>query len=148
MSSMHPKLGLHQPDKRGEGIFLKIAPTAICDWLARNEVRVRGEQLERGISRYRKRYDVEVERPGLPYVLLHSLALALMEQIALECRYPLSSRNVSTPLRLVLAGQMGLDKAYDDRGPASHFARSVNSAKAGNPTPERYPYNSTPSHRL
>jgi hypothetical protein len=35
---------------------------------------------------------VEVERPGLlPYVLLHGLAHALMEQIALECGYPLSS---------------------------------------------------------
>jgi hypothetical protein len=78
-------------EQRGEGIFLKIAPAAIRDWLARDELRVRGEQLERGISRYRERYGVEVERPGLPYVLLHSLAHALMEHIALECGYPLSS---------------------------------------------------------
>jgi hypothetical protein len=54
-------------------------------------VRSRGDQLDRGISRYRDRYGVEVERPGLAYVLLHSLAHALMEQIVLECGYPLSS---------------------------------------------------------
>src|SRR5205085_2399670 len=57
----------------------------------RDEVRARGDKLERGIARYSERYGVEVERPGLPYVLLHSLAHALMEQIALECGYPLSS---------------------------------------------------------
>jgi hypothetical protein len=34
---------------------------------------------------------VNIERTGLPYVLLHSLAHALMEQIVLECGYPLSS---------------------------------------------------------
>jgi MrfA Zn-binding domain len=78
-------------EQRGEGIFLKIAPSAIRGWLARDEVGARGDQLERGILRYRDRYGVEVERPGLPYVLLHSMAHALMEQIALECGYPLSS---------------------------------------------------------
>jgi Domain of unknown function (DUF1998) len=78
-------------EQRGEGIFLKITPAVIRAWLTWDGVRARGEQLERGISRYRERYGVEVERPGLPYVLLHSLAHALMEQIALECGYPLSS---------------------------------------------------------
>jgi len=29
--------------------------------------------------------------PGLPYILLHSLSHALMEEIALDCGYPLSS---------------------------------------------------------
>jgi hypothetical protein len=78
-------------EQRGEGIFLKIGSAAIRAWLGRDEVRARGARLERGIVRYSERYIVEVERPGLPYVLLHSLAHALMEQIALECGYPLSS---------------------------------------------------------
>ena len=78
-------------EQRGEGIFLKIGSAAIRAWLGRDEVRARGDRLERGIVRYSERYIVEVERPGLPYVLLHSLAHALMEQIALECGYPLSS---------------------------------------------------------
>jgi Domain of unknown function (DUF1998) len=78
-------------EQRGEGIFLKIASRAVRDWLASEDGRGRGDRLERGISRYTQRYDVKVEWPGLPYVLLHSLAHALMEQIALECGYPLSS---------------------------------------------------------
>src|SRR5262249_48175664 len=77
--------------QRGEGIFLKIGSKAIRDWLATDEVQRRGDKLDAGITRYSRRYDVKVERPGLPYVLLHSLAHALMEQIALECGYPLSS---------------------------------------------------------
>jgi hypothetical protein len=78
-------------EQRGEGIFLKIRPGAIRAWLGRAEVQERGDKLDRGISRYRERYGVEAERPGLAYVVLHSLAHALMEQIALECGYPLSS---------------------------------------------------------
>jgi MrfA Zn-binding domain len=78
-------------EQRGEGIFLKIGSKAIRDWLANNEVQARGDRLEHGITRYSQRYDVNVERPGLPYLLLHSLAHALMDQIALECGYPLSS---------------------------------------------------------
>ena len=38
-------------EQRGEGIFLKIARTAVRAWLAREEVRSRGDRLERGISR-------------------------------------------------------------------------------------------------
>lgn len=78
-------------EQRGEGIFLKVGSAPIRVWLARPEVQARGDQLDRGISRYSARAGVEVERPGLPYVLLHSLAHGLMEQIALECGYPLSS---------------------------------------------------------
>jgi hypothetical protein len=65
--------------------------SAIRGWLESTEVQARGDRLERGISRYTQRYDVNVERPGIPYFLLHSLAHALMEQIVLECGYPLSS---------------------------------------------------------
>src|SRR5262249_38006870 len=78
-------------EQRGEGIFLKIGAAGVRAWLESAEVSARGEKLDRGITRYRDRYGVNVERPGLPYVLLHSLAHALMEQIALECGYPLSS---------------------------------------------------------
>jgi hypothetical protein len=78
-------------EQRGEGIFLKINAAAIRGWLGRDAVRTRGECLDQGIARYQARYGVEIDRPGLPYVLLHSLAHALMEQIALECGYPLSS---------------------------------------------------------
>jgi hypothetical protein len=78
-------------EQRGEGIFLRIDAAGIRAWQGRGEVGARGHRLDRGITRYRDRYGVNVERPGLPYVLLHSLAHAVMEQIALECGYPLSS---------------------------------------------------------
>jgi hypothetical protein len=52
--------------------------------------------LKPGVTRYRDRYGVEVERPGLAYVLLHSLAHPLMEQIVLECGVRRIARDLKT----------------------------------------------------
>jgi hypothetical protein len=75
----------------GEGIFLKIRPEAVRAWLLRPEVQNRGSVLHAGIKNYAARHDIRQDFLGLPYVLLHSLSHALMEEIALDCGYPLSS---------------------------------------------------------
>jgi hypothetical protein len=77
----------------GEGIFLKFDPQAIHAWLMRDDVKKRTTALrdaEAGWRRARK-LDAKSTFPGIPYVMLHSLAHALMTEIALECGYPASA---------------------------------------------------------
>jgi hypothetical protein len=45
----------------------------------------------KGLETTAARHQVEMKFPGLPSILLHSLSHALMEEIALDCGYPLSS---------------------------------------------------------
>lgn len=77
----------------GEGIFLKFDPHKINAWLMRDDVKKRATTLhdaEKGWRRARK-LDGTSTFPGIPYVMLHSLAHALMTEIALECGYPASA---------------------------------------------------------
>jgi hypothetical protein len=78
-------------EQLGEGIFLKIRPEAVRAWLQRSEVQARGDVLWSGTMNYAARHNVVMKFPGLPYILLHSLSHAIMEEIALDCGYPLSS---------------------------------------------------------
>ncbi|HJW42627.1 MAG TPA: DrmB family protein [Rhizomicrobium sp.] len=78
-------------EQKGEGIFVKLNPGAIRSWLGGNEVVARGLLLDRGLDRYRDKYEINPERPGIAYVALHTLAHAIMDQIALESGYPFSS---------------------------------------------------------
>ncbi len=78
-------------EQLGEGIFLKIRPEAVRAWLKRQGVQHRGDVLRVGTENYANRHSVVLQFPGLPYILLHSLSHALMEEIALDCGYPLSS---------------------------------------------------------
>jgi len=78
-------------EQLGEGIFLKIRPEAVRAWLKRQAVQRRGDALRQGTQNYASRHKIEMKFPGLPYILLHSLSHALMEEIALDCGYPLSS---------------------------------------------------------
>jgi hypothetical protein len=75
----------------GEGIFIKNRSDAIRGWISHDGVRKRGDTLVQGVSRYSSRYGLKQPYPGLPYVALHSLSHALMQEIALDCGYPLSS---------------------------------------------------------
>lgn len=75
----------------GEGIFLKMRSECIRAWMSNQSVQERGGALWRGLENYRARYGAAQAHPGLPYVLLHSLAHALIQEIALDCGYPLSS---------------------------------------------------------
>jgi hypothetical protein len=75
----------------GEGIFVKIRPEAVRAWLRSAQVQERGKALQSGVRNHANRHGVGIQFPGLPYILLHSLAHALMQEIALDCGYPLSS---------------------------------------------------------
>lgn len=77
----------------GEGIFLKVNETAMGGWLSRKSVDERLARLQRGYDTHRKKYGTMADKqfPGGPYYLLHSLAHALMIEIALDCGYPQSA---------------------------------------------------------
>ncbi|MCO6048373.1 DUF1998 domain-containing protein [Mesorhizobium sp. RP14(2022)] len=78
-------------EQLGEGIFIKLRSAALRTWAARTKVRLRSDLLERGLLRHDQKQGTRQANPGLPYLLLHSLSHALMQEIALECGYPLSS---------------------------------------------------------
>ena len=79
-------------EHRGEGVFVSFKGEEIERWLARPEVRARGQKIEVGWRAWaRAHHRPEAGFPGLPYVMLHSLSHMLMTSIALDCGYPASS---------------------------------------------------------
>ena len=82
-------------ENKGEGIFLSFSDDAIADWLdeAKNPgIKDRKERLLAGFEAWARRKDLEdVEFPGLPYLMLHSLAHLLITAVSLECGYSASS---------------------------------------------------------
>ena len=79
-------------ENRGEGVFVSFDADRVARWCERAEVRAHGGRLEsawRAWAAARRREQAGF--PGLPYVMLHSLAHMLMTSIALECGYPASS---------------------------------------------------------
>jgi hypothetical protein len=77
----------------GEGVFLKFDGRAIAAWLDRPDVKVRTDVLRGAAAGWAaaRRLPGPSPFPGMPYVMLHSLAHALMAEIALECGYPASA---------------------------------------------------------
>jgi hypothetical protein len=76
----------------GEGLFIHFDHAAIMAWLDREAVRERERKLLDGYQHWAARFTGKrPEFPGTPYVLLHSLSHALMQEIALDCGYPASS---------------------------------------------------------
>lgn len=79
-------------ENRGEGIFLGFRKEAVEAWLKRPGVIARGKELEAGFQRWAVEHPgTRRTFPGLPYVMLHSLAHQLVSAVALECGYPASS---------------------------------------------------------
>ena len=79
-------------ENRGEGVFLSISADAVRAWLSRPEVLERGHTIESGWRQWcRDRNRGEDGFPGLPYIMLHSLAHILITAISLDCGYPASS---------------------------------------------------------
>ncbi|MEP7341953.1 MAG: DUF1998 domain-containing protein [Acidobacteriota bacterium] len=78
-------------DVRGEGIFLHFSEDAIQAWTKRVK------ELDREFFNAHKRWrssrglEPEANYPALRYVLLHSLAHALIRQFSLECGYTTAS---------------------------------------------------------
>jgi len=79
---------------RGEGIFLRLPEDAVLEWEARYRSSDPALALREGLRGWRARRGLP-EEPGAwlgeRYVLLHSLAHALIRELALECGYNASS---------------------------------------------------------
>ena len=79
-------------ENRGEGVFVSFDSDRVERWCERAEVRAHGRRLESAWRAWASaRHREQAGFPGLPYVMLHSLAHMLMTSIALECGYPASS---------------------------------------------------------
>ncbi len=79
-------------ENRGEGVFLSLDPERVKSWLDRPGVQARGQRIHNGWKVWAaERKRPENTFPGLPYMMLHSLAHMLMTSIALECGYPASA---------------------------------------------------------
>jgi len=79
-------------ENRGEGIFIQFRSDVIENWLFRDEVKRRDEQLQAGFSAWLEEHQGSRRQyPGLPYYLLHSLSHLLITAMSLECGYPASS---------------------------------------------------------
>jgi hypothetical protein len=79
-------------ENHGEGIFLQFKASEIDAWLLRPQVIARGQALQAGFALWKAEHEQSHrEFPGLPYILLHSLAHLLLTAVSLECGYPASS---------------------------------------------------------
>ena len=79
-------------ENRGEGVFVSFDADRVARWLERSGVRERGRRLQNGWRTWAQEHGRPQDGfPGLPYVMLHSLAHMLMTAIALDCGYPASS---------------------------------------------------------
>lgn len=82
----------------GEGFFIRFDPAKLAAWAASAPVRERWRQLRGGIdawvaSRKSRGASANVPREGesAEFVMAHSLAHALMTEVAIDCGYPASS---------------------------------------------------------
>ena len=94
----------------GEGLFIQFKPKALATWLDQGGTRVRLNQLSDAAMGWTAKTNQPLGfRSGGPYMLAHSLAHALMTEIALDCGYPatalkeriyaLPRLNVGDPIR-------------------------------------------------
>lgn len=93
--SRRPPRWVPASEVHGEGIFLQFDEAAIERWLRRNDaLGIRKREFMEAHYHWRKQRHLEVKNvpfPGLRYVLLHSFAHALIQQLALECGYSAAS---------------------------------------------------------
>lgn len=81
-------------DVRGEGVFLELNEDELKRWLETHPARERDRLLldaHRADRARPERTPVEAGYPGLRYVLIHSLAHALIRRLAIECGYTQAS---------------------------------------------------------
>jgi hypothetical protein len=89
----------HRPDwlpaveVRGEGIFIELAEDQVARWETSPEVDRRARAMEQKFKEWEEQRSAKrpAPFPGARYVLLHSLAHALIRQFSLECGYSASA---------------------------------------------------------
>ena len=71
----------------GEGIYLSLDPSLVHGWAMRDDVQLRYEPL-RGTTQYLSRFGGQEPKSLLPrFVLLHSFAHVLINQLVFDCGY-------------------------------------------------------------
>jgi hypothetical protein len=84
----------------GEGFFLQFSPEALANWLSKPDVLARARQLQAGATAWinaKRAKGILVsensfrERERPEYVMAHSIAHALMTEVAIDCGYPASA---------------------------------------------------------
>ena len=89
-----PPEWLPTTEVRGEGLFLRLQEEAVNQWEAQPAVQALEAEFRLAHRHWRKLRHIDppdADFPGIRYVLIHSLAHALMRQIALDCGYTAAS---------------------------------------------------------
>lgn len=77
---------------RGEGVFLSFPEAEIQSWLKRAAVQERARSLIDGFEVWKARRGVaKAKFPGLPYIMLQSLAHLMITALSLDCGYSASA---------------------------------------------------------
>jgi hypothetical protein len=78
-------------ENRGEGIFVRLRPEHVRQWLKRDAVKSRLADLAAGHALWAADRKAKREFPGGPYILLHTFSHLLLQSLAMRCGYPASS---------------------------------------------------------
>jgi len=81
-------------DIRGEGLFFQFSEQKLCEWLAQDTVLATQRVFSDAHSRWRAARGLEPPQdfdPGIRFVLLHSFAHAIIQQLSIECGYTTAS---------------------------------------------------------
>ena len=79
-------------ENKGEGVFISFSREAIDAWRTRPAVRARADSLVAGFNSWAERKKADnATFPGVPYMMLHSLAHLLITAVSLECGYSASA---------------------------------------------------------
>ncbi len=77
---------------RGEGIFLRVREEALTEWEAKVSAQESVARTAHTVFREARKIENPSHHfPGMRYILLHSLAHALIRQFAIECGYAAAS---------------------------------------------------------
>jgi hypothetical protein len=79
-------------DFRGEGIFIQLSEETVAEWEARSAVREMASRHRQAQQLWSQARGLEVKQPSpARYLLLHSLAHAVIRQLSLDCGYSSTS---------------------------------------------------------
>lgn len=80
-------------ENRGEGVFIGIKRQSVDEWLKRDGVKRRAEQLSRGFQAWKASQAAGSQATfvGVEYLMLHTLSHLLITAVSLDCGYAASS---------------------------------------------------------
>ena len=117
--SSNPPSWVPCAETRGEGIFLRFDEGRIARWEQLDTVRRRATVLHAAHAKWCRMMGVELDWPGVRYVLLHTLAHCLIREFSLECGYGasgISERIYAGSAEQPMAGILLYTAAPDSEG--------------------------------